>query len=199
MSDFKVIGIVGLQGSGKTEVAGVAMRLGIPYVRMGDVVWEEVKRRGLELNEANVGAVANELRQREGLGTIANRCVPLIERRGRGKNAVIVDGIRGIAEVEEFRRAFGDRFHLLAIWASEPTRYSRVAARGRADDIAGMKTFRQKDARELSWGLGEALALADSIIVNEGTLAELHGKADEILKKIVAGEKLVKAAHRGRS
>lgn len=187
MSNFAVIGIVGLQGSGKTEVAKVAMGLDIPCVRMGDVVWEEVKRRGLEINEANVGAVADELRRREGLGAIAKRCVPIIERVGVGKRAVVVDGVRGIAEVEEFRRAFGDRFRLLAVWASERTRYSRVSGRGRADDIESLKAFREKDRRELGWGLGEALALADAIVVNEGTLDELREEAAEVIESMLGG------------
>ncbi len=187
MSNFAVIGIVGLQGSGKTEVAKVAMGLDMPCVRMGDVVWEEVKRRGLEINEANVGAVADELRRRDGPGAIAKRCVPIIERVGVGKRAVVVDGIRGIAEVEEFRGAFGDRFRLLAVWASERTRYSRVSGRGRADDIESLKAFREKDRRELGWGLGEALALADAIVVNEGTLDELRERAAELIESMLGG------------
>jgi dephospho-CoA kinase len=155
---------------------------------MGDVVWQEVRRRGLEVNEANVAAIADKLRQGEGLGTIAKRCIPLIKASGEGKRAVVVDGIRGLAEVEEFRRAFGDNFHLLAIWASEHIRRSRVSSRTRADDATSLETFRGKDRRELGWGLGEALALADFIIVNEGTLEELHEKADKLFKRLVGGE-----------
>ncbi len=188
MKDFAIVGVVGLQGSGKTEVAKAAAKLDIPCVRMGDVVWAECKRRGLEVNEANVGAVAGELRQREGLAAVAKRCVPLIERMGKGKKAVFVDGIRGIAEVEEFRNAFKQRFHLLGMWASQNTRYKRIAARGRQDDASGLKVFQEKDKRELSWGLGDALTLADHIVVNDGTLAELHKKAVELLKLLIGGK-----------
>lgn len=185
---FFVIGVVGLQGSGKTEVARAAAELGIPCVRMGDVVWAEVKRRGLELNDANVAAVANELREREGLGAVARRCVPLIERAGEEKRAVIVDGIRGIAEVEEFRRAFGGRFHLLAVKANERLRYSRVMGRGREDDVEGLEAFRERDSRELGWGLGEALEAAELTLTNEGTLAEFHGKVTRAITGILEGK-----------
>ena len=185
---LEVIGIVGLHGSGKTEVAKAFAEFDVSSVRMGDVVWEEIKRRGQEINEASVAAVANELREREGLGAIAKRCVPLIESRGKGKRAVVVDGIRGIAEVDEFRRSFGDSFHLLAIWANERIRYPRIASRGRADDAMSLESFRGKDRRELSWGLGEALALADFIIVNEGTLEELHKRAIKLFKSLVGGK-----------
>ena len=181
------MGIIGLHGSGKTEVAKALSKFDVPSVRMGDVVLEELKRRGHEINEVSVASVANELRQREGLGAIAKRCVPLIQARGEGKRAVVVDGIRGIAEVEEFRRTFGDGFHLLAVWANESIRYGRVESRRRVDDARSLETFREKDRRELGWGLGEAFALADFMILNEGTLEELHQRAIEIFKSLTGG------------
>jgi dephospho-CoA kinase len=188
MHDLAVIGVVGLPGSGKTEVAKVAGKLDMPRVRMGDVVWEEVKKRGLELNEENVGAVAGELREKEGLDAIAKRCVPLIKKKGEDKKAVLVDGIRGKAEVEEFRRSFGEKFSLLTVKASEQTRFKRVSSRRREDDISSLEAFREKDERELSWGLDGAMNLADYTIVNEGTLEEFRQQAKEILKKIVGSE-----------
>lgn len=183
---LKVIGIVGLQGSGKTEISKALAKFDVPSIRMGDVVWNELRRRGQEINEENVAKVANELRRSEGLGAIAKRCIPLIRARGRGKRAVIVDGIRGAAEVDEFRRAFRDGFHLIAVLASEYIRYERVASRKRADDAMTLEKFREKDRRELSWGLGEAIALADFTILNEGTLEEFHKRAIQLFKNSVS-------------
>lgn len=185
---LKVIGIVGLHGSGKTEVAKALAELGVPTVRMGDVVLDELRRHGKKINEASVARVANELRKREGLGAIAKRCIPIIKARGRGKSAVTVDGIRGIAEVEVFRRAFGDDFHLIAVWASERTRFKRVTSRAREDDVANMKRFRKKDLRELGWGLADAFMLADYMVVNEGAIEETHSRAVEIFKSITGGK-----------
>lgn len=186
MRDFAVVGVVGLQGSGKTEVAEAASKFDIPRVRMGDVVWDEVKSRGLEVNESNVGAVANELREREGKAAIAKRCVPLIEESGPGKGAVLVDGIRGKAEVDEFRRVFGDGFVLLAVEASEGIRRERIGARGREDDASGKENFREKEERERGWGLDEAMKVADITIVNEGTLEQLQQRARDVLESVVS-------------
>ncbi len=185
---LEVIALVGLQGSGKTEVAKALAKFDVVSIRMGDIVWDEIKCRGQEIKESTVAAVANEFRKREGLGAIAKRCIPLIESRGKGKQAVVVDGIRGIAEVDELRHLFGDSFHLLAVWASEKTRYSRIASRGRVDDVIKLKSFREKDRRELSWGLGEAFALADFIIVNEGTLDDLYNRAVKLFENLVGGK-----------
>lgn len=182
------MGVVGLPGAGKTEVAQEILRLNAAYVRMGDVVWKEVKSRGLEVNETNVGKIASELREQEGPAAIAKRCIPLIKRAERGRALVVVDGIRGLAEVKEFKREFGDRFLLLAVWAQERTRFKRISARGREDDVQGLEELRRKDARELGWGLGEAMALADFMLVNEGTLEELQGAVRGVLKRILEGQ-----------
>ncbi|MGC8817224.1 MAG: AAA family ATPase [Candidatus Hadarchaeum sp.] len=184
----QIIGIVGLPGSGKTEVARILASMGAPSVRMGDIVWEELRRRGKKITEKNVGRLSNELRKKEGLGAVAKRCIPLIKKLSRGHQMVVVDGIRGMAEVKEFRKAFGKNFHLLGCWSSQRTRYLRTSCRRRDDDTADIRSFQQKDKRELSWGLGDALALADFIIVNEGSLEDLRKKVEEIFGKIVGGK-----------
>lgn len=185
MSSFRVVGLVGLQAAGKTEIARVFSDFGIPCVRMGDVVIEEVRRRGLEVNEKTVGWMADELRREQGDGVIARLNIPRIQRAGTGKRAVVVDGIRGIAEVEEFRKAFGESFVLCAVLAPAEQRFARVSGRRREDDAASFTEFLEKDRRELSWGMGDAIALADIFIVNDGTLEELRGKAVELFRRTV--------------
>jgi dephospho-CoA kinase len=182
---LKVIGLVGLQGSGKTEVVRALAEFDVPSVRRGDVVWGELKRRGMKINEKSVAEVANEFRVADGMGAIAKRCIPLINEKGKGKRAVIVDGIRGIAEVDEFRKVFGEDFCLAAVWASETIRHARIASRVREDDARGVENFRTKDRRELSWGLGEAMALADFLLMNEGTLAELRKNAVKFFRGVM--------------
>ena len=186
--ELQVIGIVGLPGSGKTVVANALAKFDVPSVRMGDVVWGELKRRGQDITEAKVGELSNELRKREGMGAIAKRCVPLIESSGAGKRAIVVDGIRGVAEVDEFRKAFGKNFHLVGTWASQETRYRRIASRKRADDAITRESFTEKDLRELSWGLGDAIALSDFMILNEGNIEELRKRSEQLFKKIVGGK-----------
>ncbi|MCD6248562.1 MAG: flagellar hook-basal body complex protein FliE [Hadesarchaea archaeon] len=185
MSNLLVIGVVGLQGSGKTEVAKAISQFGIPRVRMGDIVLEEVRKRGLDLNEQTVGAIAEEIRKIEGAAAIAKRCAPLIRSLGRGKKGVVVDGIRSKAEVDEFREIFGKNFLLIAVKANERIRYERVRSRSRIDDATGPESFREKEKRELSWGLKQAMEAADFTLINEGTLEDLQRQVNKILKKII--------------
>ncbi|HEX59524.1 MAG TPA: hypothetical protein ENF26_05205, partial [Methanomicrobia archaeon] len=50
---MKIIAFVGAPASGKTEAANVARELGIPVISMGDVIREELRRRGLPLTDEN--------------------------------------------------------------------------------------------------------------------------------------------------
>jgi dephospho-CoA kinase len=81
-----------------------ARKSGYDAVLMGDVVREEAKKRGVEPDAENIGKIMLELRQTEGKAVIARRCVPKVVSTTRQK--VIVDGIRSLDEVEEFKRHF---------------------------------------------------------------------------------------------
>lgn len=184
MSDFSVIGIVGYQASGKTAVASQLVGLGAARVRMGEVVWEEVKKRDLEVNEENVAEVAKELREKEGMEAIATRCVPLIREKLKENDAVVVDGIRGAEEVKKFKNEFGNNFVLISVKASEKTRYDRIKSRKREDDIVDFESFKEKDKRESEWGLGEAMDYADFTVENEGSLRDLKLKISKIFEEV---------------
>jgi dephospho-CoA kinase len=165
---MKVIGVVGLPASGKGEFSKIAAARGILVV-MGDMIRNAVQREGLEPTDANLGAMATSLRTKHGMDAIAQLCVPEIRRQTA--SIVLIDGIRGDAEVTLFRRVFPG-FLLIRIDSSFETRLARISARGRSDDFSSAGELRTRDERELSWGLGNALNDADMHISNERTLAD---------------------------
>jgi dephospho-CoA kinase len=165
---MKVIGVVGLPASGKGEFSKIAAARGIPVVVMGDMIRNAVKRRGLDPTDTNLGATANKLRTDRGMDGIAQLCVPEIQRQTAP--LVLVDGIRGDAEVTLFRRVFPG-FSLISIDTSFETRLARIQERGRPDDFTSADDLRTRDMRELGWGLGNALNNADVHLSNDGTLA----------------------------
>jgi dephospho-CoA kinase len=138
-------------------------------VVMGDMIRNAVQRAGLEPTDANLGAMATNLRAKQGMDAIAQLCVPEIQRQTAPN--VLIDGIRGDAEVTLFRRVFPG-FLLIRIDSSFETRLVRIQVRGRSDDFSSADELRTRDERELSWGLGNALNDADVHISNEGTLAD---------------------------
>ena len=167
----KVLGIVGMPGSGKSEAANIGRDYGFNIVVMGDVIRREVSRRHLDLNPETVGRIMLDLRQRHGPSIVAQLCLQHIAKAGYDQ--IIIEGIRSIAEVTEFKTQFPQDI-VLAIHSSPSTRLQRIRARGRSDDANNHQSFIERDQRELQVGIGSVIALADYIVINEGTLKEFH-------------------------
>ncbi|MDG6256421.1 MAG: AAA family ATPase [Methanomicrobiaceae archaeon] len=176
---MKVIGVVGLPASGKGEFSRIAGDMGIPVVVMGDVIRDVITDRGLPPTDENLGAMSRELRKEYGPAAIAERCIPRIN--AQGAPLVLVDGIRSDAEVAVFRDAF-ENFTLIGVEAPFEIRFQRLNDRKRSDDPADEESMLARDARELGWGLGRALEMADSTIRNEGSMQEFRQEVIAILE-----------------
>jgi dephospho-CoA kinase len=178
---MKVIGVVGMPASGKGEFARIASEMGIPVIVMGDMIRNAVKASGLEPTDTNFGATANRLRAERGMDAIGQLCIPEVGRQTA--SLVLIDGIRGDSEVKLFKKVFPG-FTLVRIDSSFGNRLSRVVARGRSDDFQTAGELRTRDERELGWGLGRALELADLRIENNGTLDEFSEAVCKLLNGI---------------
>ena len=176
-----VIGVVGYPGSGKGEFSAIAREMGIPIVVMGDVIRRELENAGLKQTDKNMGEMSKCLRQGMGMDALAQLSIPLIEEQK--SKVVLVDGIRGDAEVDTFAEKFKD-FRLIAVEASFETRLGRLMERGRSDDIQDTDGLSARDDRENGWGLDNAMDMADCVITNEGTMEEFGEKARDLIKKL---------------
>ena len=185
--EIQILAFVGAPAAGKTVAAAVAKEMSIPIITMGNVIRWELQRRKLSLSDANAGRVANELREREGMDAIARRCIPRIkditdkEGKRAKKPIIVIDGIRGLAEVETFEKEFGTDFILVRIEAPLVLRYNRIKTRGRGDDLLNIEQFKEREERENRWGMGEAMEKADKVIMNEGSLEEFKEQIKRIL------------------
>ncbi|MFB6092821.1 MAG: AAA family ATPase [Haloquadratum sp.] len=182
---MKVIGTVGLPGSGKGEAAAVAREAGIPVVTMGDVIREACRERGLDPAEHH-GEVARALREENGPGAIAERSLPLIEEKLATNDVVLVDGLRSDVELDRFRAAFGDDFLLVSIEAPFETRADRLLDRARDDSDLDREALREREERELEFGMGEVMDRADVVVENTDTLSAFRDRIRAILNGDVA-------------
>jgi dephospho-CoA kinase len=176
---LKVICVTGMPAAGKEEFQKVAAEESYLIVRMGDVVRDEARRRGLPITDGSVGGMAHEERQKHGAAIWAERTVPHVRAE-----RVCIDGLRSSAELNVFRRAFGKGLVVFAVESAPGTRWRRVQRRHRPDDATTWEEFLQRDARERGWGLEEVIAAADVRIVNEGTLDEFYSAVRKELRSL---------------
>jgi dephospho-CoA kinase len=180
---MKIIVFAGMPSSGKSEAVKIAKEMNIPVFRMGDMVWEETKKQGLEINDKNVGMIANNMRKEHGMDIWAKRTLKKI-KTVKEKNLLVIDGVRNIEEIETFKKKLGKNFIVIAIVASDETRQKRFLKRGREDDSKDIQDLIDRDKRELNWGLGSVIASADIVIPNEGCLENFRNELTKIFDKI---------------
>ncbi|WP_363464936.1 AAA family ATPase [Halogeometricum borinquense] len=178
---MKVIGTVGLPGSGKGEAASVAREAGVPVVTMGDVIRNECRERGLDPAEHH-GRIAKALREEEGLDAIAARSLPLIEAELEDSDVVLVDGLRSEYELDRFEDAFGDDFVLVSIEAPFDLRAERLLDRGRDDSDVDREALKEREERELGFGMGTVMDRADVVIQNTDSLERFRERIQTLLQ-----------------
>ena len=159
MGAMKVVALVGMAGSGKSEVARIFQEKGFIPVRFGDITDEEVARRGLELNEANERIVREELRRERGMTAYAELNLPRIDA-ARQKADVVVDGLYSWEEYIFLKDYYKEDLAVVAVWASPAARYARLGGRERRGLAA--KEAAGRDRAEIeNINKGGPIAMAD--------------------------------------
>jgi dephospho-CoA kinase len=179
----KVVAIVGMAGSGKSEVARVFQNAGFIRVRFGDVTDEEMKKRSLERNEANERHCRELLRKELGMAAYAILNRPRIDR-ALEKSDVVADGLYSWEEYLDFKKYYEDRFSVVAVYSSPPTRYARLA--GRPERPLTLNEAASRDRSEIeNLNKGGPIAMADYVIVNEDNLDHLLSQSRGVIAKVL--------------
>jgi len=161
--------ITGMPGAGKSIVAEFFKQEGYPVICMGDIIREEVRKKGLEYTPETGKKTMLELREKYGNNAVAIKCIEKIKKMD--DETIIVEGVRSLDEVNEFKKIANIK--IIGIHASPETRFKRLSTRKRGDDPDNYDIFQERDLRELKIGLGNVIALSDIMIINEYSLDDL--------------------------
>nr|AIA14326.1 AAA domain protein [uncultured bacterium] len=180
----KVIAPLGMPGGGKTEaIEYLQKKYAWPKVYFGEVTFDEVKRLGLEINEKNERLARESLRDNFGEDHYAKEVIKKIEALGDAP-VVLVESLYSYVEYKAFKEKYGDDFVTVLIHASPKTRYARLAnrpVRPLTADEAESRDVAQLNRQTQ----GHPIALADYVVINEGTQEELYQALDGTIKKIL--------------
>lgn len=179
-----IIGVTGFFCSGKDTMAAVLQRKGFSHISLSDMIREELRRRGQEVDIPNLTTVGNELRRDFGPGILARRA---LESMDFARNWVVTS-IRNAAEVETLRTR--PDFVMVFVDATQRTRFERSLSRARAGDPQTFEAFVAEEERQMQAGgdpaaqaLAECRALADVRLDNDGTYDEFTQKVVEFTAK----------------
>jgi dephospho-CoA kinase len=175
----KVVSIVGMTGAGKSEVARVFEGSGFSRIRFGDITDREIKERGLEPGEKSERYIRELLRQEHGMAAYAILNLPRIDSALENSN-VVIDGLYSWEEYRFLKDYYREGLYVVAVWASPKTRYIRLA--GRASRSLTPEEAASRDRAEIeNVNKGGPIAMADFIIINESSLADLREAAERII------------------
>ena len=180
-----VLVIVGMPGAGKSLASSVMKARGIPVFISGDIIRAEARKRKLEFTRKSLGELMLKIRKEEGMGAVAKRLVPLVEK-ARGQ-FVVYEGARSVEEVDELRRKY--RVVTIAIHASPRARFQRLLRRRRSDRPRGLADFAERDNRELGVGIAKLIALADRTVENEDSKDDLKRRTRRVLQVVLKRKK----------
>ena len=178
-----ILAIVGLTGAGKTEITEYIMKkTGWPKVYFGDATFDEMKKEGLEINEANERKTREGIRAKMGMGGYAVLSIPKVKEFFK-KSSVVVESLYSWEEYLEMKKEFGDAFRVLAVFSSPDVRAERMSKRPFRPLNKEEMVSREYSQIENLHQAGP-IARADFFVLNEGTKEDLYKQIDEIIKKV---------------
>jgi dephospho-CoA kinase len=182
--NVKIVAFVGLTGSGKSTAVEYLTQKGYPKVYFGGIVLEEVKKRGLELTQANEQPIREELREKEGKDFVVKRIVDQIHGLiGAGQHRIVADGLYTWTEYKVLKHEFPGELIVVAVVSPKHQRKQRMADRP-------IRPLTPAEVDQRDWAeienieKGGPIAIADYYLMNSKDMTSLHSQIDDVLKHV---------------
>ena len=185
MQTTRVIGLIGEIAAGKsTATEYIKEKYGAVTFRFSDMLRDVARRMYLKEDRHNLQLLSTVLRQNfseDIMSKVIARDVAQAQHP-----IIITEGVRRPSDITYLKELPG--FYLIALTASEHTRYERLKQRNENPDDA-TKTWEQfmaDGAQESEQKVKELMAQADVTIDNTGDKENLFQHIDAAMKKILA-------------
>jgi len=176
----KIIATVGMCGSGKSIAGEYLEAHGFTKVYFGGLTIEEVKRRGLEVNEKNERLVREELRAIHGMAAFAFLSLPKIEAILASGRRALIDGLYSFSEYKVLKEKYEDALIVIAVFTPRELRYQRLSER-QVRPLTRLEAISRDYTEIENIEKGGPIALADYTLVNTGTVEDLHAALRKVL------------------
>lgn len=182
--NLKILGFVGLTGSGKSTAVEHFTDKGYPKVYFGGVILNAMTEAGLEHNETNERAFREEFRAKYGKDAVANKIVEQIQHLAdAGQHRIIADGIYTWSEYKVLKKAFPGELELAAVVTPRNLRYHRLNSRP-VRPLTNTEAYTRDIAEIENLEKGGPIAIADHFIINNGSIEHFDEQLDALAKEL---------------
>jgi dephospho-CoA kinase len=185
MEKTQLLAVVGLPGSGKTEVINyIEKKYKFPNVYLGQVTFDKLKEEGLEINPQNEKIIREKLREEHGMASHAILSLPKIKKLTGTTKILLLESMYSWEEYLTFKEKYSNNFFTLAIYASPKTREKRLRNRP-IRPLKNKQEFLDRDYSQIE-NLNQAgpIARADATIINEDSLKVLYKNIENALETL---------------
>lgn len=179
-----IVGLAGSFAAGKgTVVEYLVSQKGFTHYSASGFITEEIVRRDLPVNRDSMIMVANDMRLQHGPSYIIDSLYTRAQAVGGN---VIIESLRAVAEVRRIQELGGV---VIGVDAHPQIRYDRAVARNSVKDNVTFEHWLQQEQAECNTAddtkqnIFGALALADHIIMNDGTITDLEAEVEQFLSR----------------
>jgi dephospho-CoA kinase len=180
----KLIIVVGLPGSGKSLAAEIIKkRFKADHFRSGDIIRDEIKRRGLKYSPQNDAMVAHwfNIQGREKL--LTKRLWKKIKKSR--KDTVVIEGFRSPDHLKYLKSYYKGKPVIIFINSSFKVRAKRGMRRKRFGKKENIEYLKLRDKMEKSHGIMRLIKKADYTVDNSDfTKKQLEDTLVKLVKKI---------------
>jgi len=181
-----IIGLTGKNAAGKGESAKYLQSKEFICFSLSDILREKATEKGLDHRRETLIALGNKFRQKDPAFLAIETNNKIAQAREKiPESDIVIDSVRSPAEVKELET--NKDFMLIGIDAPIEMRFERMKKRQRQGDAETLDDFRKQEELEntddsKAQQIGNTLILIDVLIINDGTIEELHRKLYKILE-----------------
>lgn len=187
--NIKILAIVGLPGSGKSTSVDYICGKGYPKIYFGGIMYDEMKKEGVEITPASQQEFREQWREREGKDVIVKKAIEQAHRLiDAGQHHIVLDGVYSWTEYKILKHEFPGELIVVAVVAPRHIRHHRLTVRPE-------RPFTAEEADRRDWAeienmeKGGPIAIADYYVHNTGSIDRLYEQIDTILMTIHFHEK----------
>ena len=180
----KIIVIVGLPGSGKTLAAEIIKkRFKAATFKSGDIIRDEVKRRGLKYTPENDSKIAHWFNTNGREKLLSRRLWDKVKRSK--KDLIVLDGFRAPEQLKHLKETYKGKPVVIYMNSSFKVRAERKLRIRRFGKQKNKEYLRHRDKLEKSHGIIETIKKADYTIDNSKlTKKQLESRVVKLMEKI---------------